>query len=79
MVEPGAFFQTFLGLLGVQLPWIVPALVAGVSSGSSPSATYICRRVTMVFEGASIVLLLVLAGIILARGGAHRLTPQPFA
>ena len=80
MAEVGAFFQTFLGLLGVQIPWILPALVAGLLIWLLAFRDVrLSTRVTMVFEGVSIVLILVLAAIILAHGGAHGLTLQPFA
>jgi amino acid transporter len=80
MAEIGAFFQTFLGLLGVQISWIVPALVGGAALWYlSFRDVRLSTRVTMVIEGVSVLVLLVLTAIILARGGAHGLSLQPFA
>lgn len=80
MAEVGAFFQTFLGLLGVQVSWIIPAIVAGALIWwLAFREIRLSTRVTMVFEGISILLILVLAAVILARGGAHGLSLQPFS
>jgi amino acid transporter len=80
MAEVGAFFQTFLGFLGVQVSWILPAVIAGgLLWYLSFRDVRLSTRVTMVFEGVSIVLILILTAIILARGGAHGLSLQPFA
>ncbi len=80
MAEVGAFFQTFLGLLGVQVPWIIPAVVAGALIWwLAFREIRLSTRVTMVFEGISILLILVLAAVILGRGGAHGLSLQPFS
>lgn len=80
MAEVGAFFQTFLGLLGVQVSWIIPAIVAGALIWwLAFREIRLSTRVTMVFEGLSILLILVLAAVILGRGGAHGLSFQPFS
>ncbi len=80
MAEVGAFFQTFLALLGVQVSWIIPAVVAGVLIWwLAFRSIRLSTRVTLVFEGVSVVLILILAAIILGHGGAHGLTMQPFA
>ena len=80
MAEVGAFFQTFMGLLGVPISWIIPALVAGAALWYlSFRDVRLSTRVTMVIEGVSIAMILVLAAIILGRGGAHGLSFQPFA
>lgn len=79
MAEVGAFFQTFLSFLGVHLPWIIPALVAGALLWYlSFRDVRLSTRVTMVFEGVSIILILILAAIILGHGGAHGLSFKPF-
>ncbi len=80
MAELGAFFQTFLGLLGVKVPWIAPALVGGALIWwLAFREIRLSTRVTLVIEGISVLLILVLAAVILARGGASGLSLQPFA
>lgn len=80
MAEVGAFFQTFLGFMGVSTAWIVPALVAGVLIWIlAHRDVRLSTRVTMVIEGVSVLVILVLTAIILARGGAHGLSLRPFA
>lgn len=80
MAEVGAFFQTFLALLGVQVPWIIPAVVSGALIWwLAFREIRLSTRITMVFEGISILLILVLAAVILGRGGAHGLSFQPFS
>jgi len=80
MAEIGAFFQTFLDLLGVKISWIVPAVIGGaILWYLSFRDVKLSTRVTMVIEGVSVLLILILAAIILGRGGAHGLSLQPFA
>lgn len=79
MAEVGAFFQTFLGYLGVSIPWIIPAVVAGaILWYLSYRDVRLSARVTMLFEGVSVLLILVLTAVILAHGGAHGLSLKPF-
>ena len=79
MAEVGLFFQTFLGYLGVHILWIIPALIAGAALWYlSFRDVRLSARVTMVFEGVSIILILILAAVILGRGGAHGLSLRPF-
>lgn len=79
MAEVGAFFQTFLAFLGIQLPWIIPAVVAGALLWYlSFRDVRLSTRVTMVFEGVSIIIILILTVVILAKGGAHGLSLKPF-
>ncbi len=79
MAEVGLFFQTFLGFLNVHVPWIFPAFAAGAGLWYlSFRDVRLSARVTMVFEGISIILILILTAIILAHGGAHGLSLKPF-
>lgn len=79
MAEVGLFFQTFLGFLNIHIVWIIPAVVAGAALWYlSYRDVRLSTRVTMVFEGVSILLILILTAIILARGGAHGLSLKPF-
>lgn len=79
MAEVGAFFQTFLGFLGVHVAWIIPAVIAGALLWYlSFRDVRLSARVTMVFEGVSIILILILAVVILGHGGAHGLSFKPF-
>ncbi|NMP24660.1 APC family permease [Sulfobacillus sp. DSM 109850] len=79
MAEVGAFFQTFLAFLGIQIPWIIPAVVAGALFWYlSFRDVRLPTRVTMVFEGVSIIIILILTAVILAKGGAHGLSLKPF-
>ena len=80
MAEVGAFFQTFLGFLGLGTPWIVPALVAGVLIWIlAHHDVRLSTRITMVIEGVSVALILILTAIVLGHGGAHGLSLKPFA
>jgi len=79
MAEVGAFFQTFLGFLGLKITWIIPAIVAGLLLWYlSYRDVRLSTRVTMIFEGVSIILILILVAIILGHGGAHGLSFKPF-
>jgi len=80
MAEVGAFFQTFLGFLGLSVPWIVPACVAGILIWLLAHRDIrLSVRVTMVIEGVSVLLILLLTAIVLGHGGAHGLSLKPFA
>jgi amino acid transporter len=77
--EVGLFFQTFLGLINVNIHWIFPALVAaGLIWFLAHREVRISTRTTLVIEGLSVLLILVLAVVILGRGGAHGLSTVPF-
>ena len=78
--EVGLFFQTFLGLLGPSVHWIFPALVAaGVIWFLAHREVRLSTRTTLVVEGLSVLLILILVVVILGRGGAHGLSLTPFA
>ena len=78
--EVGLFFQTFLGLLGVNVHWIFPALVAAaIIWFLAHREVKVSTRTTLVVEGLSVLLILALAVVILAHGGAHGLSATPFA
>ena len=77
--EVGLFFQTFLGIIGVTLHWIFPALVAAALIWFlAHREVRLSTRMTLVVEGVSVLLILVLAAVILGRGGAHGLSFAPF-
>jgi amino acid transporter len=77
--EVGLFFQTFLGIIGVTLHWIFPALVAAALIWFlAHREVRLSTRMTLVVEGVSVLLILVLAAVILGRGGAHGLSFTPF-
>jgi amino acid transporter len=77
--EVGLFFQTFLGLINVNIHWIFPALVAAALIWFlAHREVRISTRTTLVIEGLSVLLILVLAVVILGRGGAHGLSTVPF-
>lgn len=79
IAEVGAFFQTFLQFFGVRLPWIVPAIVFGLFVWHlAIRDVRVSARVAIVFEGVSILLILILTAVILSRGGAHGLSLTPF-
>jgi amino acid transporter len=78
--ETGAFFESFAGVLGLHVSWFVPALVAAVLVWLLGTRDVsLSTRATLVIEALSIVVIIVLAVVILARGGAHGLTLQPLA
>jgi amino acid transporter len=77
--EVGLFFQTFLGLTGVTIHWIFPALVAAALIWFlAHREVRLSTRTTLVVEALSVLLILVLAVVILGRGGAHGLSTVPF-
>jgi amino acid transporter len=73
------FLEAALGLLGVQIPWIIPAvaffLIMWILAHRS---VRLSTRTTLVIEGISILVILILSGVILGRGGAHGLSATPF-
>jgi amino acid transporter len=77
--EVGLFFQTFLGLIGVNVHWLIPALVAaGLIWFLAHREVRFSTRTTLVVEALSVLLILILAVVILGRGGAHGLSTTPF-
>jgi amino acid transporter len=79
VAEVGAFFQTFLGILGAKVAWPLPAAVAAAGIWYlAYRDVRLSTRVTMVFEGISILFILALTAAILAHGGAHGLSLVPF-
>lgn len=77
--EVGLFFQTFLGLLNVNVHWLIPALAAAALIWFlAHREVKLSTRTTLVVEGVSVLLILVLAVVILGRGGAHGLSATPF-
>jgi amino acid transporter len=78
--ETGAFFESFVGLLGVHVPWVWPALVTAVLVWVLGTRDIsLSTRTTLIIELLSILVIAVLAVVILARGGDSGLTAQPFA
>jgi amino acid transporter len=78
--ETGAFFQSFVGLLGVHIWWVWPALVTAVLVWVLGTRDIsLSTRTTLVIEGLSILAIVVLAIVIVAHGGDSGLTAQPFA
>lgn len=77
--ETGAFFSTVLGMVGVHLAWIWPALVclAGIL-GLGLAEVRLSTRTALVVEGGSIALIVVLAVLIAGRRGTAALTAVPF-
>jgi amino acid transporter len=76
--EVGLFFQTFLGLIGVNVHWLIPALVAaGLIWFLAHREVRFSTRTTLVVEALSVLLILILAVVILGRGGAHGLSTTP--
>lgn len=78
--EVGAFFQSFLSYLGVQVGWLPAALVAAVLIWTFAFLDVkISARVMLLLEGISIVLILILTSVIFGHGGASgHLTIKPF-
>jgi amino acid transporter len=73
------FLEAALGLAGVQIPWIIPAVVLFLIMWFlAHRSVRLSTRTTLVIEGISILVILILSAIILARGGAHGLSGVPF-
>jgi len=78
--EIGAFMQSFLAYLGIQVGWfpisVVGALLIWLLAFMD---VRLSARVMLVLEGISILLILILTVFILGKGGAtHHLTATPF-
>ncbi len=80
IAEVGNFAQTFFGNLHVTIDWLPLALIAGVIIWVfAYTAIALSTRATLVMEGISILLIVIVTVIILGRGGATgSLTIQPF-
>lgn len=77
--ETGAFFESLAGLLGVHVSWFVPALITAVLVWLLGTRDIsLSTRATLVIEALSIIVIVILAVIILAKGGDHGLTLKPF-
>ncbi len=73
------FAQSFLGLLGISIDWIVLALVSLVLMWVLVHRSVrLSTRTSLAIEGVSVLVILILTAIVLARGGAHGLSTVPF-
>ena len=78
--EIGNFAQAFFASVNVNIDWLPLALVAGVLIwGFAYSAIALSTRLTLVMEGVSVLLILIVTVVILSKvGAAGQLTAQPF-
>ncbi|MFX4301096.1 APC family permease [Alicyclobacillus tolerans] len=78
--EVGAFLQSFLGILNMHISWVPLAVVATLLIWLLAFLEVrISARVMLVFEGISMLLILILTVVILGRGGAAgHLSALPF-
>src|SRR5713101_2392791 len=78
--EIGNFAQAFFASVNVSIDWLPLALVSGVLIwGFAYSAIALSTRLTLVMEGVSVLLILVVTVVILSKvGSAGHLTAQPF-
>jgi amino acid transporter len=77
--EVGLFFQTFVGLLGASVPWILPTLAAlALILGLGLRRLEIGTRVTLAVEGISVLLILITVVVIFVHFGHHSLSSRPF-
>jgi amino acid transporter len=73
------FLESALALAGVQIPWIIPAVAFFLIMWFlAHRSVRLSTRTTLVIEGVSILVILILSAVILARGGAHGLSATPF-
>lgn len=73
------FLESALALGGVHVPWIIPAVVFFLIMWFlAHRSVKVSTRTTLIIEGVSILVILILSGVILARGGAHGLSATPF-
>ena len=73
------FLESALGLLGVQIPWLIPAIAFFLIMWAlAHRSVRVSTRTTLIIEGVSILVILILSAVILARGGAHGLSGTPF-
>jgi amino acid transporter len=77
--EVGLFFQTFVGLLGGSVPWLLPSLAAlAVILALGLRRVAISTQVTLVVEGISVALIVVTVVAIFVHLGPHSLDARPF-
>ena len=78
--EIGAFMQSFFSYLGVQVGWFPIAVIGAVVIWVLAFMDVrVSARLMLLFEGVSILLILILTIVILSRGGAsHHLSAVPF-
>lgn len=78
--EIGNFAQAFFASVHVALDWLPLALIAGVLIWIfAYGAITVSTRLTLVMEGVSVLLILIVAVVILSKvGSAGHLTAQPF-
>src|SRR5216683_849840 len=78
--EIGNFAQAFFASVNVSIDWLPLALVSGVLIwGFAYSAIALSTRLTLIMEGVSVLLILVVTVVILSKvGSAGHLTAQPF-
>ncbi|WAH37827.1 APC family permease [Alicyclobacillus dauci] len=81
VAEIGVFLQSFLAFLGVSISWFPLAVVGLVLVGILTFLDVrVSARVMVIFEGISVALILILAVVILGRGGSSgHLSPLPFS
>ena len=73
------FLESALALAGVQIPWLIPAIASFLIMWYlAYRSVRLSMRTTLIIEGVSIFVILILSGVILARGGAHGLSATPF-
>jgi amino acid transporter len=73
------FAQSFLALIGVSIDWIVLALVSlALMWVLVHRSVKLSTRTSLTIEGVSVLVILILTAIVLARGGAHGLSTVPF-
>ena len=79
--EIGNFAQAFFASVNISINWLPLALIAGVLIWLfAYSAIALSTRLTLVMEGVSVLLILVVTVVILAKvGSAGHLTAQPFS
>ena len=75
----GVFFQSLTGLLGFAIPWYIPALVTAILLWVlATQEISLSTRATLIIEAISIVIIVILAVVVFARGGANGLSLKPF-
>lgn len=77
--EVGLFFGSFTSLLGFNISWLVPALIAlGVVGVLGIRRISLSTRVTLIVEGVSVLAIVVLVVLIAAKIGVANFTFAPF-
>jgi amino acid transporter len=73
------FAQSFLGLLNISIDWVVLALASlALMWVLVHRSVRLSTRTSLAIEGVSVLVILILTAIVLARGGAHGLSTVPF-